>query len=114
MRTSLFRAKVCEKLAKLSYKKNFSEYFLVGMFSLIDTLLQRPLNVILQQLPFSEEITETILGNQTEMTPYLEFSIALDKLDWSTLENLAPQLNMNFTNIDLLYNEAMEWAEKSL
>ncbi|MDD1504033.1 HDOD domain-containing protein [Lysinibacillus sp. CNPSo 3705] len=114
MRTSLFRAKVCEKLAKLSYKKNFSEYFLVGMFSLIDTLLQRPLDVILQQLPFSEEITETILGNQTEMTPYLEFSIALGKLDWTTLENLAPQLNMNFTNIDLLYNEAMEWAEKSL
>ncbi|MFF2177944.1 EAL and HDOD domain-containing protein [Lysinibacillus sp. NPDC058147] len=114
MRTSLFRAKVCEKLAKLSYKKNFSEYFLVGMFSLIDTLLQRPLTVILQQLPFSEDITETILGNQTEMTPYLDFSIALAKLDWSTLEELAPQLNMNFTNIDLLYNEAMEWAEKSL
>ncbi|MGE7695688.1 EAL and HDOD domain-containing protein [Lysinibacillus sp. NPDC094177] len=114
MCTSLFRAKVCEKLAKLSYKKNFSEYFLVGMFSLIDTLLQRPLMVILQQLPFSEDITETILGNQTEMTPYLEFSIALGKLDWSTLENLAPQLNIDLTKVDLLYHEAMEWAEKSL
>ncbi len=114
MRTSLFRAKVCEKLAKLSYKKNFSEYFLVGMFSLIDTLLQRPLNVILQQLPFSEDITSTILGKQTEMTPYLEFSIALGKLDWSTLEDLAPQLNIDLTKIDLFYNEAMEWAEKSL
>lgn len=113
MRTSLFRAKVCEKLAKLSYKKNFSEYFLIGMFSLIDTLLQRPMNVILQQLPFSEAISETILGNPTEMTPYLEFSIALDKLDWSSLEVLAPQLNFNLTNIDLLYQEAMEWAEKS-
>ncbi|MGE7943302.1 EAL and HDOD domain-containing protein [Lysinibacillus xylanilyticus] len=113
MRTSLFRAKVCEKLAKLSYKKNFSEYFLVGMFSLIDTLLQRPMNVILQQLPFSEAISETILGNPTEMTPYLEFSIALDKLDWSSLEVLAPQLNFDLTNIDLLYQEAMEWAEKS-
>ncbi|MFJ8458832.1 EAL and HDOD domain-containing protein [Lysinibacillus sp. RS5] len=113
MRTSLFRAKVCEKLAKLSYKKNFSEYFLIGMFSLIDTLLQRPMNVILQQLPFSEAISETILGNSTEMTPYLEFSIALDKLDWSSLEVLAPQLNFDLTNIDLLYQEAMEWAEKS-
>lgn len=113
MRTSLFRAKVCEKLAKISYKKNFSEYFLIGMFSLIDTLLQRPMNVILQQLPFSEAISETILGNPTEMTPYLEFSIALDKLDWSSLEVLAPQLNFDLTNIDLLYQEAMEWAEKS-
>ncbi|MDM5250175.1 MULTISPECIES: HDOD domain-containing protein [unclassified Lysinibacillus] len=113
MRTSLFRAKVCEKLAKLSYKKNFSEYFLVGMFSLIDTLLQRPMNVILQQLPFSEDISETILGNQTEMAPYLEFSIALSKLDWPTLEKLASQLNIDLSNIDQLYHEAMEWAEKS-
>lgn len=114
MRTSLFRAKVCEKLAKRSYKQNFSEYFLVGMFSLIDAILQRPMNVILQQLPFSEAITETILGGQTEMTPYLEFSIALGKLDWQRLEELAPQINIEMASIDLLYNEALEWAETSL
>ncbi|UNT56409.1 EAL and HDOD domain-containing protein [Lysinibacillus capsici] len=113
MCTSLFRAKVCEKLAKLAYKKNFSEYFLVGMFSLIDTLLQRPMNVILQQLPFSEDITNTILGFETEMTPYLEFSIALSKLDWLRLEELAVQLNIQLVDIDLLYYEAIEWAEKS-
>lgn len=113
MCTSLFRAKVCEKLAKLAYKKNFSEYFLVGMFSLIDTLLQRPMNVILQQLPFSEAITNTILGFETEMTPYLEFSIALSKLDWLRLEELAVQLNIQLVDIDLLYYEAIEWAEKS-
>ncbi|MCR8855345.1 EAL and HDOD domain-containing protein [Lysinibacillus fusiformis] len=110
---SLFRAKVCEKLAKLSYKKNFSEYFLVGMFSLIDTLLQRPMSSILHQLPFSEDITNTILGHETEMTPFLEFSIALGKLDWARLEELGDQLNIPLNDMDLLYYEAMEWAEKS-
>lgn len=110
---SLFRAKVCEKLAKLSYKKNFSEYFLVGMFSLIDTLLQRPMSSILYQLPFSEDITNTILGHETEMTPFLEFSIALGKLDWARLEELGAQLNIPLNDMDLLYYEAMEWAEKS-
>lgn len=110
---SLFRAKVCEKLAKLSYKKNFSEYFLVGMFSLIDTLLQRPMSSILHQLPFSEDITNTILGHETEMTPFLEFSIALGKLDWARLEELGAQLNIPLNDMDLLYYEAMEWAEKS-
>lgn len=84
------------------------------MFSLIDTLLQRPLHIILQQLPFSEDIKATILGYQTEMTPYLEFSIALGKLDWDSLEELAPKINIDLTSIDLLYHEAIEWAEKSL
>ncbi len=113
MCTSLFRAKVCEKLAKLSYKQNFSEYFLIGMFSLIDTLLQRPMNMILQQLPFSEEITETLLGVQTEMTPYLEFSIALGKLDGDSLKELSSQLDLDMAHINVLYTEALEWAETS-
>ena len=114
MLTSLFRAKVCEKLAKQSHKQNFSEYFLIGMFSLIDSLLQRPMDIILKQLPFPEEITETILGAQTEMTPYLDFSIALGKIDWVTLEKLAPKFDLDMEDIDLLYNEALEWAEASI
>ena len=114
MQTSLFRAKVCEKLAKLSYKQNFSEYFLIGMFSVIDCLLQRPMSSILNQLPFSEEITDTILGKQTEMSPYLEFSIALGKFDWDTLDELAPKFDLNMESIELLYKEALQWAETSI
>lgn len=114
MQKSLFRAKICEKLAKITYKRNFSEYFLIGMFSLIDCLLQRPMDMVLKQLPFPEEITNTILGEQTEMTPYLNFSIALGKLDWDTLEKLAPEFNLDMDSVDLLYNEALEWAETSI
>ena len=91
MRASLFRAKVCEKCARFNYKANFSEYFLVGLFSLIDSLLNRPMNSILMQLPLSELILETIGGAETEMTPYLQFSIALNKLDWKKIDPLAAQ-----------------------
>ena len=113
MQTSLFRAKVCERLAKLSYKPNFSEYFLIGMFSVIDCLLQRPMSSILNQLPFPDEITDTILGKQTDMSPYLEFSIALGKLDWDTLDRLAPKFNLDMENMESLYKEALQWAETS-
>ena len=114
MQTSLFRAKVCEKLAKITYKQNFSEYFLIGMFLVIDSLLQRPMSSVLSQLPFPEEITDTILGKQTEMLPYLEFSIALGKFDWDTLEELAPKFNLTMESIELLHKEALQWAETSI
>lgn len=78
--TSLFRAKVCESIALLKPKHNSPEYFLVGILSLIDTLLERPIENILQSLPLSEHVKQTINNNQTEMTPYLRFSIALGKL----------------------------------
>lgn len=113
MSSSLFRAKVCEKLAKLKYKQNFSEYFLVGMFSLIDSILQRPMNTILSQLPLSEEISETISGGDTEMAPFLQLSIALGKLDWTRIEELALMFNLEIEHIMTIYNEAAEWAENT-
>ena len=114
MRASLFRAKVCEKCARFNYKANFSEYFLVGLFSLIDSLLNRPMNSILMQLPLSELILETIGGAETEMTPYLQFSIALNKLDWKKINPLAAQLNIAKEEILPMYEEAKLWVDEAV
>lgn len=114
MRASLFRAKVCEILAKRNRKKNHPEYFLVGMFSLIDILLKSTLEEIVQKLPLSNRVIDTILGQQTEMTPYLQFSMALDKLEWDKLQALGENIGLNIHEMDELYSEALAWAEKSL
>lgn len=114
MRASLFRAKVCEKVAKINYRENFSEYFLVGLFSLIDSLLKRPMNIILSQLPLSESIAETISGTITEMTPYLQFSLALNKLDWNQLEKLSTQLKLSNEAIVRIYDEANAWVDDAI
>lgn len=113
MRASLFRAKVCEKVARLKYQQNFSEYFLIGLFSLIDSLLRRPMHMILQQLPFSEEIAETIGGGNTEMTPYLQFSIALSKSDWERVEMFAEKLGLSKEAVIQIQVEAEEWVEET-
>lgn len=113
MRISLFRAKVCEKVAKLHYRQNFSEYFLIGLFSLIDSLLRRPMSMILQQLPFSEEIAETIGGGETEMSPYLQFSTALSKADWEQVEKYAEKLELTKEAVIQIQVEAEEWVEET-
>lgn len=114
MRRSLFRAKVCEKLAKRNLKKNYSEYFLVGMFSMIDALLQRPMEIILQKLPFSEEIIHTISGYETSMSVYLEFSIALEKMDFEGIDRSAHYFGLNQAQVMALVNEANDWAQQSI
>ncbi len=111
MRSSLFRAKICEKVAKANRKKNYSEYFLIGLFSLIDALLRRPMHLILRQLPFSEEVSFTISGAKTEMTPYLEFSIALNKSDWEKVEHYAKELNLSRETVMQLKQEVEQWVE---
>lgn len=114
MYASLFRAKVCEKCARLNYQNNYSEYFLIGLFSLIDAILNRPINSILVQLPLAEKILETVSGTETEMTPYLQFSIALSKLNWAEIEPLAQQLNISIDQIIPIYEEARVWLNEAI
>ena len=113
MFSSLFRAKICEKFAKYKFEENHAEYFLIGLFSLIDAILDRPLQKILQQLPFTEEIVETISGTDTRMTPYLNLSIALNKAEWSKVEKLADELNIPYDIVMQYYEEVNEWVNES-
>lgn len=114
MFASLFRAKVCEKLARYHHKDNNSEYFLVGLFSLIDTLLHRPMNKILSQLPLSDLILNTISGGKTEMSPYLHMSIALSKFDWDQIATLRTELAISQQHLNEIYEESYKWAEDAL
>lgn len=111
--SSLFRAKVCEKLARYNNEENFSEYFLVGLFSLIDALLERPLWTILKKLPFSEEIVETLSGTRTTMQPYLKLSIAMNKAEWESVESLAKELKIPIEIIMKYHADANDWVKDS-
>ena len=107
---SLFRAKLCELLAKEQFLKNSSEYFLVGMFSLIDTLLQRKMDLLLQELPLTDEVVETLSGRRTDMTPYLELSIACDEVRWDDMISGAEAIGINHDTLNKFYLEARSWA----
>lgn len=111
---SLFRAKFCELLAKTKVKQNASEYFLVGMFSLIDTLLHQSMNQLLQDLPLSDEVAATLSGNLTEMTPYLEVAIACDEVRWDDMLEGATILNIDHDTLNDIYIEARRWAAEIL
>ncbi|MFJ5770390.1 EAL and HDOD domain-containing protein [Psychrobacillus sp. NPDC093180] len=107
---SLFRAKLCELLARRKFLQNASEYFLVGMFSLIDTLLHRPMIHLLQDLPLSDEVAETLSGTKTEMTPFLELAIACDEVRWNDMIVGAALLSIDHSTLNALYLEARRFA----
>ena len=69
--------------------------------------------MILQQLPFSEEIAATIGGEETEMAPYLQFSIALGKAEWDRVEELAEMLGISKEAAIQIQGEADEWVEET-
>jgi c-di-GMP phosphodiesterase len=112
MKTSLVRAKLCESLARYNGEEQHSEYFLVGMFSLIDVLLARPLEDILQQLPLSEEVVSTIAGADTPLQPYLQLVISLENMEIEHIRQFARQIEVPATALLRMHYEATKWANQ--
>ncbi|MFD1926863.1 EAL and HDOD domain-containing protein [Sporosarcina siberiensis] len=108
---SMGRAKLCELLAIHAGKKNTDEYFLAGLFSLLNVIMGKEWDDILTHIPLSNLVNETLRGNQTEISMYLEVAEAAERFDWERLEVLAAQLGLTYEEILKYSNEAVRWSE---
>ncbi|MEZ7170398.1 EAL and HDOD domain-containing protein [Sporosarcina sp. OR05] len=109
---SLTRARMCELIAKRIGKENSDEYFFVGMFSLMDVIMNKSWDDILPLIPFSESIANTLKGEETEMTTVLQLAIATEKLDWSQIRNYRAQLGISEKELSEFSRMSIRWAQQ--
>ena len=110
IQTLLIRGKMCELLAnKLSYEKTES-YFLTGLFSSLDALLDIAIDEALSMLPVCSEVQQAISSGEGNMGKVLNCSIAYEMGDWEKVQ-LCP---LDKTEIRDTYFEAISWAQRSM
>lgn len=119
MKLSLVRARASELIAiNTNRRYESSSYFLVGILSLIDTLLRQPLDKIMEKLPLDAVIKDTLLGVQTPNRDVLELVISIEKGEWSAMDQLSSKIGITKDTLNKLYIKAIKWAsevyEKSL
>lgn len=107
---SLVRAKLIELLARYNGKRNADEYFLAGLFSLIDVIMSNNMKNILPQLSLSNNISETLLGGKTEITPYLNLAISLESLEMDKIQQESFSLSINEDILIKFVQESHRWA----
>lgn len=107
---SLFRAKIVELIAEHQRKSNADEFFLAGLFSLIDVIMQSDIDYVLRQLSLSDKITATLLGEETEISPYLDLAIRLESLEEEISEEELEALGLDSTLLASFVQEAHRWA----
>lgn len=108
---SLQRAKFCELLAKAKRQKNTDEYFLAGMFSLIDAIMRRKWEDILPLLALTDVVADTLVGEQTSITPYLQLAIAIERFDWEKVQELAELIGISEEELSRLTLKAHKWTQ---
>lgn len=77
------RATFSEAIAQeIGMGEKSSEAFLMGLFSLIDAVLDQPLQEICNELPLSDDIIQALQGTPNRYETILELSICYEKGDW--------------------------------
>lgn len=107
------RARFCELLAPLAgMPGRAEELFLVGMLSLIDAVLDRPLPSIVKDLPISDDAAATLLGEPSPLTPVLGCAAAYEKGDWYAFADRAREAHVPEALCPSLYLDALHWSER--
>ena len=108
----IIRAVFCESLApRIGMMNRSNDLFLLGMMSLIDAILDRPLPKILEEMPISNEIKEALLGGQNRFRDVYETVVAYEAADWREFSKKARKLNLDEETVPELYLRSVEWTK---
>jgi c-di-GMP-related signal transduction protein len=107
---ALVRARFCELLSPKI--RGDSDLFLMGMLSLMDTILEIPMRQVLDKVPIDQESKAALLGGASPLQPFYQLMLAQESGDWKAAGALTTQLHLREADVAEAFWEAMQWARQ--
>ncbi len=113
--TGLIRAAFGERIAAAIGRKEDAEgLFLVGMFSVIDALLDRPLEEALRTLAIAPAVQAALLGKPGLYRGCLDLILSFERGAWDQAAAIIRALSLPEEQVGAIYVASVEWAEQCL
>ncbi len=108
MITAIVRAAMCERLASSADEGPRETFFTVGLLSVLDALMDRPMGEALEELPVSNEIRSALIDREGSRGEALECALAQERGDWEQVRyrDLRPM------TIRSHYLDSLGWARR--
>jgi len=104
--TAIVRARMCEQLGRARQVSDPDQYFAVGLFSVLDGVLDQSIQDIVETLPLSADIREALANRKGAMGLMLERVMAYERGEW----DLALGDGVEAENVKAAYLEAISWT----
>lgn len=86
--------------------------FMLGLFSLLDVLLGRPMHELMRELPVEQDLVKALVGKQSNALIYLNLIKLLEKADWDGLTKLIMDNKLSPISVARNHMAAMQWANE--
>lgn len=108
MNIALIRGRMCERLAESRKNAQKDSFFSAGLLSVLDALLDCPMEKALTELPLVDEVRDALINRSGQIGQALRCTIAYERADWD---------NVQFYGLPALpirdiYMESISWAQQ--
>ena len=92
-------------------KKNCSDYFMMGLFSLIDAMLDNSMAYLMEQLPLTDSVKDALIKKQGDMACFLQTIEAYETGNWTVFEKILPVTGVDSEKFPAFFLDAVGWAD---
>jgi EAL and modified HD-GYP domain-containing signal transduction protein len=110
MNMALIRAHMCQQLANAMGAEGADQFFTVGLLSLLDALIDRPMVMVLEDLPLIEPVKDALLHRNGLMGAALNCAEAYERCEWERTSFA----DLNVQRIRDAYLNSIEWSRTAL
>jgi EAL and modified HD-GYP domain-containing signal transduction protein len=111
VRAACIRGKFCEQLATLSSSPNLdAELFTLGMFSLIDAIVDQSMEKVMNSLPLSDNIKSALVDRKGELIDYLRLVEYYERGQWDRVAEVCQTMQIDEQKLPESYLSACQWS----
>jgi EAL and modified HD-GYP domain-containing signal transduction protein len=110
---SIQRARFCELITKKVAPGLAEQGFFVGLLSLLDAILDQPLETLLSRLPLAEEIKDALLSSNPSipiLQNALNTAISYEKGQWRMTQRNCAKISLNEDLLPKMFASSIAWA----
>jgi c-di-GMP-related signal transduction protein len=89
-----------------------SDLFLMGLLSLIDAMLEMPMDAVLERIPLDHGTKAVLLGMPSQLRPVFRLILAHESGEWGAAESLSKEMNLKPEDVAGYYWQAQQWARE--
>jgi EAL and modified HD-GYP domain-containing signal transduction protein len=110
--TAVVRGRLMELLALEKLEADECDNaFVVGVFSLLDTMLGMPLEAALNTVTLPPQVTDALLHHKGPLAPFLDLTLACESADDAAFASASNALGLSSNHVNWAHLQALAWAE---
>lgn len=114
MRLAMTRAYFSEGLASIGNTVALEKAFLTGMMSLMDAILDEPIESVMSKLPLANDIKEALITKTGVLADFIKLIECYENANWDESNTIISQLGLDAQKVPDAYHKAVQWANEQM